>query len=148
MCRSWRLLHTWKKKLHFCPVIAETSSTKPGWEQMTAKAAEAKGKKAWNAADVHKWRSSLLCRHRYYTATALNNMHRQQPLHTLRMFMPFNDISKIKETIQNRSAFELSALGPSRFSSKLPQKTSDRLGSLTGSYHILPASLQSPVSPI
>lgn len=63
----------------------------------------------------------------------------------LRMFMPFNDIMKIKETTQNRSAFELA---PSRFSSKLPQKTSDRLRSLTGYDHILPAFLQSLISPI
>lgn len=35
-----------KKRLHFHPVTAETSSIKVGQEQMTTKAAEAKGKKA------------------------------------------------------------------------------------------------------
>lgn len=63
------------------------------------------------------------------------------------MYMLFSDIQKIKVTeppLKHRSGFRLNAPPTPH---KLPWQTSDRLRSLTSSYRILPAFLQSLILP-
>ena len=67
------------------------------------------------------------------------------------MHMLFTDIQKNQgdnpePRLKHRRCFSLNAIGPP-LPDTLPWQTSDRLRSLTGSYRILPAFLQSLILP-